>query len=223
MQTDYRFTRSFFLCALLLTGVVGSVKADSGTLPIGSSYCTAQVQSSDGATFSGGTGQSPVVLNWTATTATTSGGPESTVFTSKLNTLGPITVKAAPAGTYFYRVCIENASKMAIGFGLYINPAGPAGVIVYGGPSTAVLGQGGNVCEGFSEGSANRVGQSNVPVQWYVELFDGDGNFLGNAFTVLANSVNDRVAPVSGAFFIEACVSNTSNSAATISLSLMPQ
>jgi hypothetical protein len=226
MQTNRRFTLSLFPCALLLAGAAVPANADTGSLPIGSSYCTAQVQSKTGATFSGGTGQSPVTLIWNVTAATTAGGAGTTLFTSKVNTLEPTTVKATPAGTYFYRVCIENSSKMVIGFGLYIDPAGPASAtvpLVYGGAAEAVLGPGGYVCQGFSEGPAYQVDQSNVPVEWYVELFDGDGDLLGDAFTTLATSVNDIVSPISGAFYIDACANNTSKETAMLSLLLTPQ
>jgi len=223
MQTNHRLTGSFLTGALLLAGAAVSANADTGTLPVGSTYCAAPILSSNGAEFYGGTGQSPVVLNWTVTASTTVGGAGSTLFTSKARSLEPVTVHATPAGTYFYRVCIENASKFAIGFGLYIDPPGAYTPVVIGGPATAVLGPGGNFCGGFSEGSAKRVGQSNDAVEWYVELFDGDGDDLGSAFNLVAASINDIVSPISGAFYIEACVSNVSQSTATLSLSLTPE
>jgi hypothetical protein len=98
--------------------------ADTGTLPMGSSYCAAPIQSSDGATFYGGAGQSPVVLNWTVTASATAGGAGSTLFTSNVKTLEPVTVKATQARTYFYKVCIENASKFTIDFGPANYPPG---------------------------------------------------------------------------------------------------
>ncbi len=74
---------------------------------------------------------------------------------------------------------------------------------VTGGPATAVLGPGGGASEGFSEEQANQVGRSNEVVDWYVELFDGDGDDLGSAFQTLAASVNDIFSPIGRAYYLE--------------------
>jgi hypothetical protein len=224
MRTNLWCARSILLCAVLLAGVAVSARADSGSLSTGSSYCAAEIQSPNGVFFTGGTGQT-TTLAWTVTASATAEGAKTTLYTSKASNLEYVSVKAAAAGTYFYQVCLENEGKPTIGFGLYVNPLPNGATKGYNaGPATAVLGPGANVCQGFSEGPASFAGQSNASVEWFVQLYDGDGDFLGNAFTTNASSINDIVSPIDGAFYVVACATNTSKTeTATISFSLLPQ
>lgn len=91
------------------------------------------------------------------------------------------------------------------------------------GANTATLGPQGNSCAQFATGPAQRIGQSNVPVLWYLQEFDGDGNLLGSGNSVTTADVNDLVQPGPGAFEIELCVTNTSNTTATLSFQLVSQ
>jgi hypothetical protein len=60
-------------------------------------------------------------------------------------------------------------------------------------------------------------------VLWYLQEFDGDGNFLGTGNSVTTADVNDVVQPGARAFEIELCVTNTSNTTATLSFQLVSQ
>lgn len=192
--------------------------ADNGTLLAGNTVCTQAVEAT-GVYFSGGTQEK---MTWTVLMSTTATGPTTQIFEAVLQNSAGINVNPPKPGTYFFRVCIDNTSGKT---GYYTVWAGGlhGAVSPLAGPNTATLGPQGNACAEFAIGSANRVGQSNESVLWYVQQYDADGNALNTTNAVTSANINDVVQPESGAYMIELCVTNTSQSTATLSFQLISQ
>lgn len=144
------------------------------------------------------------------------------IYKASLNFVNAITVMPPVPGTYFFRACVTNTSTKPISYSYDV--AGPHGAVApLSGANTAVLGPQGGACAQFATSAAQRLGMSNVPVRWYMEEFDGDGDDLGPDQAVTAANVNDTVKPSTslGAFEMELCVSNTSTSTATLMFQLV--
>jgi len=208
---------------ILLLGPSTLAFADSGTLPPGSGVCSQQVHAT-GVYFSGGVAPIPDPAVWTIQQQAAPTGAATQIYKATLQNSAGITVMPAVPGSYYFRVCVANASSKTTTYSYDV--AGPHGAVApLSGANTATPGPQGGACAEFATGPAQRLGLSNVPVLWYMEEFDGDGDDLGSDQAVPAASVNGTVTPnaAAGAFMMEMCVSNTSKSTATLTFQLIPQ
>ena len=203
---------------MFLASLTMPAYADNGVLPQGSHVCSQQVQS----TAVGFYEASP--LTYTVLASSTADGPATEIYRKALPA-GTIVSSVRPPqpGTYFFRVCAYNTQATSVNYAYWLgNTETPTGI------SAAVLGHQGSACSQFSVyggAPARRIGQSNVPVLWFVEEFDGDGNDLGPGDQVTAATINDVVRPDAnrGAAYVELCVSNTSQLTAQITFQLIAQ
>ncbi|SPE33022.1 hypothetical protein SBA3_1940036 [Candidatus Sulfopaludibacter sp. SbA3] len=195
-------------------------RADNGILLAGNSVCTQQVQST-GLYFSGGT--TVAKTTWTAFASITSNGPATEIFKAVIQNADGMTVNPPTPGTYFFHVCINNinnTSSKTVSYTLWA--AGKGGSVTpLAGPTAATLGPQGKACAQFAIGLADRIGQSNVRVLWYMQEYDPDGNALGAGNSITTANFNHVVQPGSGAYMIELCATNTSQSTAAVSFQLI--
>ena len=160
------------MSSFLLLGLVSLAHADNGVLPAGSHVCSQEIKSTYVGFYETGSH-----LEWTVLMSSTQNGPATLIYDQVLQAGEIVSVIKPPTpGTYFFRVCATNNNAGPVPYAYWVSSAG-----LFVGASAAELGPTGFVCSQVSPyggAAAQRIGQSNVPVLWYVEEFDGDGNDL---------------------------------------------
>jgi hypothetical protein len=216
---------------LLLAGLTSTARAQgaeptSWYFPPGMSACSAQVQASD--VFFNAYANN--MGTWTVEISSTPTGPTQTIFTH-VGDVNDELLKPPTAGMYFWRLCVQNTSKYTISFEMQFGgggapPKNPAPPTLQSG-LTATLPPNGVVCGPETSSTANRVGTSTVPVQWFDQNYDGDGNQIGGNYPggnfdyVTTTSLNDFVSLSAGSYTLVMCVQNTSASSATVNFNLL--
>jgi len=178
-------------CKLLLGGLLSLGLANMAHA--GNSACSRDVQST-GLYF---IGSAVAKETWTVWASTTANGAFTQIFETVEQDPAYYDVKPPKAGTYFFRAWVDNTSSKPGYYDLEVTGAIGA-VAPLSGSNTATLGPQGNSCAQFATGPAQRIGQSNLPVLWYLREFDGDGNFIGTGNSVTTADVNNVVQPGPG-------------------------
>jgi len=215
-------------CALAVGGglaLSGSGPANAlggSSLPSGSTICTDLTRSDRGISFYGfalaNSASAPI---WSVRTSTTAGGPETEIL--RLPTQEPISTNLSWPGRLFYRVClVQNLPVPVTAVKVRVNVP-PAGNPLYGiGPHTATLGAGGKACGEIAITPVRLVGTSTAPVRWTVPVQDGDGQRLRIVDLGTSTTIDQVLPPGEAEEIVEACVTNTSGTTATLSFDFLP-
>jgi hypothetical protein len=198
-------TCAFSAIGLLMLGC--AALADEGFLPPGSTACTDQVRSNQGAIIYG--------------RFLSDRPPTRALFMSETPDGDPIEISPKdppPEGIFFFRACVTSSPEAAAGYTLFVLPhASATDYTLDIGRHTAALAPGGKACGSFGTNQDRRVGDGTVPVLWTVITFDGDLNLLEETSSFTGDSVDDVIALTGDAAYFEICVTNSSDESASVS------
>jgi hypothetical protein len=171
--------------------------------------------------------------------STTLGGPETVIFTAVTREISvklpgnvyptyDILVTPPTPGTYFLRNCVEATNGALYWFRLQIRSATSPSIGL--GPLQARLGPGGRHCGfslngpsiGLGDDAARITGSSTEPVRFTITGMNEDYASIGPIYAVTATSVDHVHVAAPNVSAMGACVENTSNATADVSVHLSP-
>jgi len=205
------------LTALILVGTATPADAwSTGTfLRTGDTVCSVQAQSDLGARYVA------TILNGTGTitirTATTAGGPETTVFSkSGLNVGADRSVTAAP-GTYFRGCATITSHTSNTWVQHFLFPTGP---FASDNVSTASLSVGSTACAGGALGDVRLLGTGTGQVSWSIRALDIDYAEVGPVFAIMGSTVDTTFHPGPELTLLKMCATNISSGRLSVSFTL---
>lgn len=223
--------------ALLALGLAAPAHAANPyMLPAGSTACTDWVRSSAGAYIRGRADHVPATF--TTRMSTSVGGPETTIFTQVAREVQihypgndyptyRLLITPPTPGTYFFRNCVTASHGSDYRFKLAVEGNG-SGAQSDVGPHQATLGPGGRHCGdwlpgpsiGLGDGPGRLTGTASVPVTFSFTATDDGYGDMGPVHSVVGTTVNEVFAPGPNISSLSACVTNTSNTMATVAFEL---
>jgi hypothetical protein len=211
-----RLAFTFLVGGLLILGSAHKAIAEVGFLPPDSMACTDQVRSDHGASVYGHA-DSREVVTWTVLMSSTAEGEATEVFRADRNILDTTNITPPTEGIFFFRACVSNNTSASARYAFWIvQQAGSIEYTLDVGWHTALLSPLGIACGGFGADQDLRVGDSDAPVLWTVQTFDGDMNFIVETAGFTGTSVNDVITLTAPAFYFAICATNTSEITATL-------
>lgn len=206
---------------VMALAVPASASSIGGSLPAGGSVCVDRTRSDNGVNISGIVSSIRAQVTWTVREADTADGSETDVFRAVGYDVTGRTVAPSHAGSLFYRLCLANTTGSAVSFShVFLTPRpGSTDAQQNIGPTTAVLGGGGQVCGEMIKGSGRLMASSSSAITWFVRVYNGNLSILRNIrpLTVTTTSVDQVVGP--GQYvFLDVCAINHSTTTATLSM-----
>lgn len=180
-----------------------------------------RIRSDNGVNVSGIVTSIRAKVTWTVRAADTADGTETEVFRAVGYDVTGRQVAPPHTGSISYRLRLANTTTSPVSLShVFLTPrSGFTDGLQNVGPTTAVLGGGGQVCGELIKGSGRLIASSTSAITWFVRVYNGDLTILRSIrpLTVTTASVDQVVGPGPYAF-LDVCAINPSTSTATLSM-----